>query len=469
MFQSALLWQNDPQWANDPLGYGPPTIKQWGCLLTSLTMVANGFGYHETPRTLNEKMKANDGFSGALIRPAMLAAVCPGVSVQGRDDCEHAPAPTAAIDAALAAGRPVIVQVDYSPLPDVQSHWVVAYARQGADYLILDPYMYPGDAPGKPLTLLSRYHFSGSTLEQAISSVIYMSGTPGSGPAGGGTPPAPPPQAKAPVPSPALTAYTSVDQLALRASPAVTAALITRLAQGTALTALEASAAAAAKLGQYNQWLFVQDPTGDQGYVAAWYTAATPPGSTPPAGTVTPPTPAPPTPPPGGAVSSLIVSPTGDGLALRDQPALTGNLVKRLPITASLKVLEPAAAAAQKLGVAGQWLNVQDVAGTQGYVAAWYVTETANPALGVKTTLDDGGGLPTAAPDLIVRTTADQVALRSSAAIADNNLIKRLDLRAELLVLEPGGQAKIGQPGQWLNVKDLDGAVGYVAAWYVAQ
>jgi hypothetical protein len=271
MFQSALLWQNDPQWANDPLGFGPPTIQQWGCLMTSLTMVVNGFGYHETPLTFNEKMKAGDGFSGALIKAGMVSAVCPGVSVTGRDDCGAAPAPIANIDTALASGLPVIVQVDWSPQPGVQSHWVVAYARQGDDYLILDPYQYPGDAPGKPLTLLSRYHYSGSMLAQAISSVIYMGGTPGAASAGGGAPPVSPPQPKVPIPSPALTVYPIGDGLALRDQPAVTGQLITRLAQGTALTGLEASQAAQARVGQYNQWLHVRDLDGSQGCVAAWF------------------------------------------------------------------------------------------------------------------------------------------------------------------------------------------------------
>jgi hypothetical protein len=464
MFQSTLLWQNDPQWADDPLGFGPPTIKEWGCLMTSLTMVVNGFGCQETPRTFNQKMKAAGGFAGALIKAGLVSAVCPGVSVRGRDDCGQAPAPIAAIDAALASGQPVILQVDWSPQPDVQSHWVLAYARQGNDYLILDPYHYPGDAPGKPLTLLSRYHFSGSTLEQAISSVIYLSGAPS---AAGGAPPVTPPVAKTPVPSPALTVYTATDNLALRDQPDVAAALITRLPLGAALICLEASPAAQAKVGQPNQWLPVQDPAGEQGYIAAWYAATAAPGSatpaTVPAGTTPPPAPA------AGPGGDLIVAPTGDNLALRDQPDVTGNLIKRLPMTANLKVLEPAGDAAKKIGVMGQWVNLRDVTGAEGYVAAWYVTSVDNPALGVKTTLADGGGIPSAAPAQVVRAAVDQLALRSTAAVADNNLIKRLALRAELLVLEPGGQAKIGAQGQWLRVRDLDGAEGYVAAWYVAQ
>ncbi len=465
MFQSNLLWQNDDQWANEPLGFGPPTIKQWGCLMSSLTMVVNGFGAHETPKTFNDKMKANDGFAGAMIKPAVVPSIFPGVSLRGRDNCENASAPIAAIDAALASGMPVIVQVDYSPEQGVQSHWVLAYARAGNDYLVLDPYRYPGDAPGKPLTLLSRYHYSGPTLQQAITSVIYMAGTP----SGGGAPipvPVAQPKPKAVVPTPALTVLTSQADLALRADPAVSGALITRLPQNCALTVLEPLSQAQAKVGQYNQWLQVQNPAGEQGYVAAWYVVAG--QGSQPAPTTGAGTPGGATPPPAAAGADLILLPTVEGLALRAQGDVSADLIKRLPITAQLKTLDPAGEAAKKLGAQGQWIHVRDIAGAEGYVAAWYVTAADNPALGVKTPPADGG-TPTPTLDLIVRTTDDQVALRSSPGVADNNLIKRLPLRAQLLVTEPGGASKIGAPGQWLAVKDLEGVAGFVAAWYVSM
>jgi hypothetical protein len=172
----------------------------------------------------------------------------------------------------------------------------------------------------------------------------------------------------------------------------------------------------------------------------------------------------------GSADGGLNVVPTGDGLALRDQPALAGSLIKRLPMTATLKVLEPAAQALPKLGVQGQWVNVRDVTGTAGFVAAWYVTEAANPAQGVKAPLADGGGTPPPAPPaVIVRTAADSVALRRSPAVAADNLIEWLPLRAQLLLLDPAQAAQVGQQGQWLHVRDLDQDEGYVAAWFVGQ
>jgi hypothetical protein len=476
MFQSTLLWQNDEQWAGESLGFGPQTIKEWGCLMTSLTMVVNGYGYNETPQTFNQKMKAAGGFSGAMVKPAAVATAFPGVTFGSYDDSEQSPAPIGKIDAALASGSPVIVQIDWSPQPGLQSHWVLAYARQGNDYLILDPYRYAGDAPDKQLTLLSRYHYRGLALEQAITAAIFMSGTTGHKSAGAGpsTPASvtPTAQPKVAVPADALTVYATGSDLALRADPAVSGNVVTRLALNSALLGLESKSTALAKVGQQNQWLQVQDPAGNQGFVAAWYVSTSVTGTDQqavPAAGPTPAAPAPATPATSAqADNALIVTPTTDGLALRDQPSLTSTVLKRLPLTSRLKVLEPAAAAALKLGSSNQWLNVRDITGQAGYVAAWYATAVDNPAIGVKTPTPESGPV-TPTTDLVVRTTADQVALRQTPVVSDTTLIKYLPLRAELLVLEAGGLAKVGQQNQWLNVKDLDGTVGYVAAWYVSR
>ena len=285
MFQPKLLWQNDEQWAGESLGFGPQTIQEWGCLMTSLTMVVNGYGHTETPDTFNQKMKAAGGFSGAMVKPAAVGTVFPGVTFGSYDDCGQSPAPIGQIDAALASGSPVIVQVDWSPQPGVQSHWVLAYARQGNDYLILDPYRYADDAPGKPLTLLSRYHYSGSTLDQAITAAVFMSGTTGQQSAGAGpstpAPVTPPARPKVAVPADALTIYAAASDLALRADPAVSGNLVTRLALNSALLVLESKSTALAKVGQQNQWLQVQDPAGDQGFVAAWYVSTSVGGTGP--------------------------------------------------------------------------------------------------------------------------------------------------------------------------------------------
>ena len=57
------LYQNDPRWKDKVLGNGTSeTIGVFGCLLTSVAMVANHFGGNETVASFNNKMKQAGGF-----------------------------------------------------------------------------------------------------------------------------------------------------------------------------------------------------------------------------------------------------------------------------------------------------------------------------------------------------------------------------------------------------------------------
>ena len=55
-FTPQFLSQRDPRWKGQTLGFDPTiTIGTDGCALTSLAMLVNGFGFSETPATLNQK------------------------------------------------------------------------------------------------------------------------------------------------------------------------------------------------------------------------------------------------------------------------------------------------------------------------------------------------------------------------------------------------------------------------------
>ncbi len=56
------------------------------------------------------------------------------------------------INASLDSGQPLVIEIDQSPSPGLQNHWVVLYARQGNDYLMLDPWPQPPD--NAPTTLV---------------------------------------------------------------------------------------------------------------------------------------------------------------------------------------------------------------------------------------------------------------------------------------------------------------------------
>jgi hypothetical protein len=467
MFNVRALSQQDPHWKEKKLGSSSEiTIGQYGCLLTSITMVANGLGYNETPASFNDKMNANGGFAGGLIRPTHVGNVFPGMRFQRRIQCNNPPAPLAEIDAVLASGLPVIVKVDSLPTAGMQDHWIVIYAKEGDDYLIQDTWRYPAET--KRLTLTSRYGFAGKPAE-IIKDIIIYTGTPSGG---AYVPPPPATEVRAPkaAPSNPLEVYVTADSLALRTQPLIADRnILRRLPLDTRLLALDPPEEARLKIGQLNVWLEVQvDGRSEQGFVAAWYVS-----------TERQPLPSPPA-PSSVAVSaaetasstSTILFVTEDSLALRQQPVVEPtNLIRRLPMHSQLICQDPQLDT--KLGVQGQWLKVRDAARYEGFVAAWYVSKTRlEPALGVQLANPYLTTSPIPDPNrLVIRTTEDRVALRSQPLISTATLIKRLPFQSELLVIEPLAQAekKIGVFNQWIQVRDINGDEGFVAAWYTVK
>jgi hypothetical protein len=160
---------------------------------------------------------------------------------------------------------------------------------------------------------------------------------------------------------------------------------------GMALSVIEDKSGALAKLGQNSQWIYVRDPNGNQGYVAAWFVhissapapapstpAPVPPPSTPPAPPApsTTPTPAPPTPSTGVPQRFQVVvlqSVGAGGLVVRAQPSLGADKVNNEVAGARLTVIEPPATAMPKLGQPNQWLAVKATNNQRGYVMAQYV------------------------------------------------------------------------------------------------
>jgi hypothetical protein len=450
MFKTQNLYQNDEKWQNIQLGNSSITIGKWGCLLTSVTMMLNGVGYKETPETVNEKMKRVNGFlNGSLLIPSALPYAWPNCGFRGVQDCSSYPAPIADIDAALGAGKPVILEVDWSKDADVQTHFVLVKEKKGDDYILYDPYKYGGDSPDKEVLLTKRYRYNGARLETEISAVLWFDSY--------GTAVAEPPKVNSvPLPAEKYILYAAEDDLALRAEPSFSGYLYKRMFMGTELISLEPKADARAKLGMNGQWIRVQDPDGKQGYAAAWYLSETkgqPAAATGTSANLLP--------------GALALVPTST-MAFRSQKLLTPETVIRyLSPTEQLVSIETAQETIRKVGVNNEWLNVKDASGRGGFVAAWLVKyasgSTAQQATITPTMMSNNGG------PLKVKATAEAVALRRQPIVSDATLIKRLPLGTELTVLEPNAENKIGKNDQWLKVKDPTGTEGVVAAWFVAR
>ena len=154
-------------------------------------------------------------------------------------------------------------------------------------------------------------------------------------------------------------------------------------------------------------------------------------------------------------------------LAFRSQPVIADTtLIRRIPPTEKLISLEPADQTIKKVGVTGQWLYAQDSSGKQGYVAAWYVKYASGA-----TAQAQAAAAPPANPNapVTVRTTIEFVAMRKKPVVDPSTLLGYLPIGAELTIIEPGGEQKIGANNQWLKVKGRQGTEGYIAAWFVAR
>jgi|GEM_PF-1321440 len=170
--------------------------------------------------------------------------------------------------------------------------------------------------------------------------------------------------------------------LRLRETPS-TGKPVGALALNERVQSLESEDETREKVGKIGQWLKVRRLSDNtEGYTAAWFlvvvTSATA-TSTQTVAIVSPPPPVTPSiPVVTAAPAHSYVTPIQDGVRLRKQPR-DGEPIGAVNISASLESLESVEATRAKIGVNGEWLNVRSLTGVEGYVAAWFVKETATP------------------------------------------------------------------------------------------
>ncbi len=390
-FQLVYYSQQDAKWKEDILGFGDPgdTIGYVGCALTSVAMLLSGHGFIETPQTLNQKLKNASGFSGAGIRWGAVNQIYPQMVVKSNVSCVNIDAPLGLIDASIAAGQPVIVMVDSTPASGLLTHWVVLHAKEGDDYLMLDPWPYQTDVKKKTF-LMPRYS-QGNPLQRSIMHVIiYESYTASGGIAStGGTMPAGTSPAQ---PEPAAPAgggpYARVKAdvtwgLNIRSSvdTSTTTNIIVSVPAGTLLTVIEPEGIS--KIGAVNQWVRVRDNKGREGFAAAWYlekyqastpapqtSPATTPAATPSTGTTPSSTPAVTAEP-----KKLIVAVKSAGAKVFVATSKKSEVLSKEKSGARLVVVEPIDKALPKIGVGGKWLTVKGSNGKRGYIDGGAVKE----------------------------------------------------------------------------------------------
>jgi Rod binding domain-containing protein len=126
--------------SNATLGTGPKTIRQAGCLLTSMTMVSNTLtGARNGVDAANQIVTTSGGFDGNNMK-VDVAAQALGLQLGSRSAFTG---DTSAIDASLARGRPVVVGVDFkdgssSSLGRTDHFLVVTGRAPGGGYTAVD-------------------------------------------------------------------------------------------------------------------------------------------------------------------------------------------------------------------------------------------------------------------------------------------------------------------------------------------
>jgi hypothetical protein len=387
-FQLVYYSQQDPQWKQDILGFGDPgdTIGYVGCALTSVAMLLSGHGYVETPKTLNKKMQSVGGFASAGIRWGSVSQVVPQISVKSNISCNNTDAPLGLIDASIAAGQPVIVMVDSTPAAGLLTHWVVLYAKEGNDYLMLDPWPYQTDVKKKTY-LMPRYS-QGNPLQRSIMHVIiYECFTAGGGiatPVGSSTSGSstttdttPTPPITVPVTSGRSTAKVKADVvwgLNIRSTidTSTMANVVASVPAGTELILMEDDGVS--KIGAVNQWVRVRDAQGREGFAAAWYLekgqivepAPVPVPVPSPVVTEVPVSTSTPTPAPEVQKISVVVKSVG--AKVYKTASLKSEVLSKEKGGARLVVVEAASTAESKIGKAGKWVLVKGTNNKRGYV-----------------------------------------------------------------------------------------------------
>ncbi len=171
------LGQRDQRWAGNQLGTSNTTIGSHGCVITSVTMMLRYFGIDTDPAKLNAWLKANGGYSGGnLFYWSVLNKLDKKVTHAYRYD----KAVAEQVDARLAKGLPVIVNVDFNPAtsyPD--EHWVLVVGKVGGSYIINDPWYgtrFKLEEKYKEMRIAETYNFTGELTplpEPAPEKVLY--------------------------------------------------------------------------------------------------------------------------------------------------------------------------------------------------------------------------------------------------------------------------------------------------------
>lgn len=300
--------------------------------------------------------------------------------------------------------------------------------------------------------------------------------------------------------------------LRLRSQATVASATLAFEEPGALLNVLEAEAAAKAKIGINEQWLRVQDASGREGYVAAWYVEAAPAAA--------PATPSIPLPSPQALVDAVNRERAKNKLpALKVHAILMANAQKHAEYMATNGTIDhlsadgsrpfqrhlaagyPLAGDLTRGGIASENIVASPGMTVEEAIAWWYGDDPHTHTMLGDLYTECGAGIAASGDTIYycfdaARSTSPAAA-QSAAPVppptdgfivyVPKTLTGGLRIRKQgsqsaglvrvaeagewLAVQEPAAaaKAKVGKENKWLKVKDKAGNVGYVAAWMVSK
>lgn len=127
--------QRDSQWGNIGLGGSSYSVAEYGCLVTSISMLASHYGKNIKPVDIALVPSAFVPGTGYLYWNFSVNGINVNITRGSKD----------ALDSELAAGRPVIAGLFSGP-----DHFIVILRKEGDSYIMHDPFLENGSA--RPLT-----------------------------------------------------------------------------------------------------------------------------------------------------------------------------------------------------------------------------------------------------------------------------------------------------------------------------
>jgi hypothetical protein len=133
MIEIKLYSQRDATWGNDQHGTSSTKLKDTGCTITVLTVLLNQTGYDETPKTTNQKLTSNSGYSsGNLLNWSVVPKIWPKLSWVGR---YYSFDNSKALEW-LKNGLIPMIEVSATPIGGTGKHWLGAVG----DGKVFDPW-----------------------------------------------------------------------------------------------------------------------------------------------------------------------------------------------------------------------------------------------------------------------------------------------------------------------------------------